>query len=34
LRSAEADEAGIVHMPLKAKYKFGNEAVKPNELIS
>jgi len=34
LRSAEADETGLVHMPLKAKYKFGNETAKPNELIS
>lgn len=28
------DVAGIVHIPLNAKYKFGNEAVKPNEIIS
>lgn len=32
-RSAEAEDAGMVHMALKAKYKLGNEAVKPKLLI-
>lgn len=32
VRSADADDAGIVHNPLYARYMFGKEAINPCEL--